>query len=190
MPAAESAIASWRRAHRIDLNAGEFTHTFSHIRLPHAASTTRFTAYAFNSDRVKSSTSAALDLKRQGDRAQTSKRSRLYHHRWRERANESRWNLELAVSSAHQMGALLAAKLKKDYGQIVNISLDSDLAEESQVPKLTRARKANFKAVLDLLAGRPVPPSLRTEFDPEHQIEAAEPNDAVLLISLVTATLI
>ncbi len=181
MPAAESAIASWRRLHRIDLNAGEFTHTFSHIRLPHAASTTRFTAYAFNSDRVKSSTSAALDLKRQGATEHKLPSGRAYIITAGVNANESRWNLELAVSSAHQMGALLAAKLKKDYGQIVNISLDSDLAEDSQQPKLTKARKANFKAVLDLLAGRPVPPSLRTEFDPEHQIEAAEPNDAVLL---------
>ncbi|MGC2661152.1 MAG: hypothetical protein WA324_24625 [Bryobacteraceae bacterium] len=176
-------LDSWRNFHRMELNQGKGTHTFSHIRLPQSsgAKTVKFTAYAFNSDRVKSVTAPALEYKPTGATPKKMLVRRAYIISVGVNANQSRWNLDLGVSSAGRAAQLLAAKLKGEYGQIVEIPLYSDLAENGVQLTSTKARKANVKATLDLLAGRPVDAGLRNEVDPKHELRAAEPDDAVVM---------
>ena len=61
----EAELLSWRKAHEVKLNAsGKATVTFHNIRLPQRAGIEKvqFTAYAFNSDRVKSLTTPPFEL--------------------------------------------------------------------------------------------------------------------------------
>ena len=97
-------------------------------------------------------------------------------------ANQSHnLNLELAVSSAERVRALLRNKLQLDYSEVVEVPLYSDLDADSNHVRLKTATKADLRAVLDLLAGRSVNPRLRDEVDPRHQLRAAGPDDAVVL---------
>jgi hypothetical protein len=56
-------LESWRNLHEIKLVNGEYIHTFHHVRLRRRAGVEKeqFTAYAFNSDRVKSLTTPPLE---------------------------------------------------------------------------------------------------------------------------------
>ena len=174
---------AWRKAHEVKLDAnGESIITFHNVRLPRQASLTKvtFTAYAFNSDRVKSLTTPPFEyvLPKSGKPVVR----RAYLITMGVNANQSHnLNLELAVSSAERARALLRSKLRADYGEVVEIPLYSDLAPDSNQVKVNRAKKADLKAVLYLLAGRAVDPKLREEVDPKHQLQAATPDDAVVL---------
>jgi hypothetical protein len=159
-------LEPWRKAHRVPLNAsGKARITFQHVLLQARAGikTAEFTAYAFNSDRVKSLTtpafSYALPTSEKGEI-----RPRAYLIPIGVNANESRWNLELAVSSAERARVLLRTKLQAEYSEVIEIPLYSELAPDSYQPKSKMARKADFKAALDLLAGRSVDRNLRDEW--------------------------
>jgi WD40 repeat protein len=178
----EAELESWRRLHQINLINGRYTHTFSHIRLPQrqGVDKVKFTAYAFNSDRVKSVTTPPFEYMLSGVRAAAASR-RAYLITMGVNANQSsNLDLELAVSSAEQVGVLLRDKLKADYAEVVEIPLYSDLAGDSNEVKLKTASKADVRAVLDLLAGRRVDPKLRGEVDPRQQLRPAGPDDGVV----------
>src|SRR5439155_21094284 len=97
-------------------------------------------------------------------------------------ANQSHnLDLELAVSSAERVRTLLRGKLRAEYSEVVEIPLYSDLGADANQVQLKTARKADLVAVLDMLAGRSVDPSLRDEVDPKHELRAARPDDAVIL---------
>src|ERR1022692_2117895 len=98
-------------------------------------------------------------------------------------ANQSPdWDLSLAVPSAHEAARLWQTRLRRDYADVVEVALDSDLAPDGSIAK-DAATKANLQAVFDLLAGRDdrVTRELRDVVDPHHQIKAATPDDAVVL---------
>ena len=108
-------------------------------------------------------------------------RRRAYLIKMGVNANESRnLRLNLAVSSAERARALLRDKLSVDFQDVIEKQLYSDYGVSNQVQPNT-ASKADLKAVLDLLAGRPVSEALRNEVDPEHKLQAATPDDAVVL---------
>src|SRR5258708_24234360 len=94
-------------------------------------------------------------------------------------ANESRWNLDVAVSSAEKARSLLHAKLAEQYSTVIDVPLYSDLADSGQV-QLKHARNAELKAVLDLLSRRLVDATLRNEIDESHKLQTAPPDDAAL----------
>ena len=71
---------------------------------------------------------------------------------------------------------------------MVEIPLYSDLAPDSAQMKANTAKKADLKVALDLLAGRAVDPKLQEEVDPKHQLQAATPDDAVVLYVASPAT--
>jgi hypothetical protein len=71
--------------------------------------------------------------------------------------------------------------VQSEYSDVIEVPLYSELATDSYQTKSKMARKADFKAVFDLLAGRPVDRNLRDEVDPKHELEAAGPDDAVVL---------
>jgi WD40 repeat protein len=175
---------SWRKLQQIQLVEGKYAHTFSHIQLPQrlGVKTVWFTAYAFNSDRVKSVTTPPYEYEiPKSVRGQSATR-RAYLVTMGVNANQSHnLDLELAVSSAERVRTLLRAKLQADYSEVVEIPLYSDLDTDSNQIKLKTASKANLRAVLDLLAGRSMGSSRRDEVDPKHQLRAAGPDDAVAL---------
>jgi WD40 repeat protein len=175
-------LESWRKLYYIDLINGRYTHTFTHIRLPKQAAVKKvaFTAYAFNSDRVKSLTTPPFEYALPNVRTTMAPR-RAYLITMGVNANQSHnLDLELAVSSAEQVRALLRKKLKAGYAEVVEIPLYSDLTGDSNQVKVKTASKADVRAAVDLLAGRTVAPNLRDEVDPRQQLRAVGPDDAVV----------
>jgi WD40 repeat protein len=175
---------TWRRLHEVKLDAsGKVTITFHHVRLPERAGVEKveFTAYAFNRDRVKSLTTAPYNYHfAQSARLKARPRT-AFLVTIGVNANESRnLDLDLAVSSAERVRALLRDKLKTNYTEVVEVPLYSDFEADGNQVRLKRASKADMKAVLDLVAGRPVSPSLRDEVDPKHRLRSAAPDDAVV----------
>jgi hypothetical protein len=142
----------------------------------------QFTAYAFNSDRVKSLTTESwvYTLPRAADAAAAAPPRRAYLITMGVNANDSRWNLDFAVPSAQAAGHLLHDKLAEKY-QVVDITLFSTLSPDSPQVMLQQATRDHLKAVLDLLAGRKVNDIVRQEVDPDHKIRPATPDDAVVL---------
>ena len=179
----EQERAAWRKTHAANLDAsGEATITFHNIRLPQRPGVERtiFTAYAFNSDGVKSLTTPPYEYVLPPHVAPGNPR-KAFLITIGVNANESHnLDLELAVSSAERARSLLHSKLQIGYQDVVEIPLYSDFDDNHQVTP-NAAKKAHLKAVLDLLAGRRVSPELREEVDPKHQLQAATPDDAVVL---------
>ena len=64
---------------------------------------------------------------------------------------------------------------------MVDLSLFSTLAPDSPQVLLQQATKANLKAVLDLLAGQAVDSAGRDAVDPDHKLQPATPDNAVVL---------
>jgi len=175
---------TWRRAHQVKLDiSGKAAVTFHHVPLPQRLDDKKveFTAYAFNSDRVKSVTTPPFEYAPpMGGGAAVSRRAYLIT--MGVNANQSHnLDLELAVSSADKFRTLMRGKLEAEHSEVVEVPLYSDLAPDSDQVRLKTARKEALKAVLDLLAGRSVAPILRNEVDPEHKLQAAGPDDAVIL---------
>jgi WD40 repeat protein len=178
-------LESWRKTHEIKLVNGEYTHTFHHIPVRHRAGVekVRFTAYAFNSDRVKSLTTPPLEysLPKAEESTPAVVSRRAYLISMGVNANQSRWNLSFAVASAQDAARLIHEKLASEY-EVVDISLFSTFAPDSPQVALQQATKANLKAILDLLAGRPVGEAQRNAVDAKHRIQVATPDDAVVLM--------
>ena len=180
----EGEREAWRRLHQVKLDAeGKATVVFHNIRLPRRVGVghVNFSAYAFNADRVKSLTTPGYDYQIPSAAPGRELARTAYLITMGVNANQSHWNMDVAVSSAEQARKALGNKLQEKYANIVEIPLYSDLAPNSAQVVLTRARKANLQAVLDLLAGRKVSPELQDEVDPGHHLQTATPDDAVVL---------
>jgi WD40 repeat protein len=182
----QEELASWRQQHEVKLDAsGKARITFHNVHLPQRAGKRKvsFTAYAFNSDRVKSLTTQPFEFYLPiTTAAKTAPLRRAYLITMGVNANQSpHLHLELAVSSAERARALLHDKLRENYQEVIEIPLYSDLQADSDRVRLKVASKANLRAVLDFLAGRSVAFPLRDEIDPKHQLQAATPDDAVVL---------
>jgi WD40 repeat protein len=179
----EHDLQLWRRQHQVKLDSkGNATITFRNIRLPRRSGLdhVQFTAYAFNSDRVKSLATPPRRFPLPSSSQPVSRTAFLVT--MGVNANQSRnLDLDFAVSSAEKARSLLRSKLQADYQQIVEITLYSDRDSDSDRIKSKTASKADLQAVLDLLAGRPVPFALRDEVDPRHQLRPTTPDDAVML---------
>lgn len=179
--ASPPTLEEWRRLHQVEFNsAGQAVVPFEHIRLPMQTATGEvyFTAYAFNRDRVKSLNSPPF--KRTLPPAAGSSAKRAFLITMGVNANQSGWNLDVAVTSAEQARRLLHAKLLQEYPTVVDVPLYSDLGDNGEAA-LTQARKTTLRAVLDLLSGRPVDPKVRDQIDSQHRLTTATPDDAVVL---------
>jgi WD40 repeat protein len=134
---------------------GKFTKTFN-VRLPKNRDATEFnfTAYAFNSDRVKSETASRVYTLPQ---KLTKALGSAYIVTIGVNANENRdYDLRYAANDARRLQEELAKRLPKDkYQQIVQIPLVSDYDNAGKLSE-NNATKAKIKAVLDKLAGKMV----------------------------------
>jgi WD40 repeat protein len=175
------ALERWREQYRI-IDTGEKVITIPHIRLPQRPGVTQasFTAYAFNIDRVKSETSPPFPWKI----VPVAKPQPRYAYliTIATNANQSGWDLTLAVASAKLAAELWLKKLQPNY-EVVPIVLESKIDDNGVILPNVTATKAHLRAVLDVLAGREksVPPDLRTAVDPTGKLRTATPDDAVIV---------
>ncbi len=171
----------WQQAHQVRLEGdGRVTLVFRNVRLPQDGKIKEvaFSAYAFNNDRVKSSTArktyalpAAPARSRKGRAYVVTVGVNLYEN--------PDFNLSYAANDARRMEQTLTSRLTAtgQYDEVVPVSLISD-ATTAQ----TDATKANFRAVLRLLAGKGgLPPGLDKITNAE-KLRAATPDDLVLIL--------
>ncbi|MDQ3806141.1 MAG: caspase family protein, partial [Acidobacteriota bacterium] len=173
----------------LDPRTGEAAITFKDIRLPRAAAARElvFSAYAFNEDRVRSATDRrALPLAASPQAA----RGRAYVISVGVNAYENaEWDLRFAANDARRLQEVIArgAALTREYEEVVGVPLISDYetrAGRKTAPRVVTealATKANFKAVLDLLAGRKVAPHFWKSIPNAARLREATPEDLVLI---------
>ena len=161
---------TWRKLYRVT-DAGEKIVTIRNLAIPRRTGVRQaiFTAYAFNGDRVKSETSPPLRVPVEPV-ADTTRRAYLIT--MAVNANQSGWDLTLAVPSAERATELWSNKLRDAY-DVVAIRLESRMDESGTFVPNATATKANLKATLDMLAGRVV--------DSSGKVAPATPDDAVVL---------
>jgi len=187
LDAREEDPAQWRQSSTIKVDAatGRATLKFDKIRLPHRTDDEfiEFSAYAFNSDKVKSIT--ARRKFKLPEKMQPQK-GRAYMIGIGVNACENAsWDLTYAANDASRLLEELPNRLvrTKNFKDVVVVPLISDYQIKGQQRVLTQnlATKANIKAVLDLLAGRTIKDSLRQSIPNVGRIRAAVPDDFVLI---------
>lgn len=167
----------------LDAN-GKANITFHHVKLPRTgAKEVEFSAYAFNIDLVKSETyrrtyKLPVSLAPQKGRAYLINIGVNAYE-------EPAFNLTYAADDARQMQRVLAEKVGRSgrYANVVPVLLTSDYEDRDGrfVLKESSATKANVKAVLDLLAGKPVAPEVRAAIPNADKLHKATPEDMILL---------
>ena len=173
----ESELTQWRQQHRI-LDSGDKVITILHVQVPQKKGRIIFTSYAFNSDRVRSEISQPYTYKPSPSAGSASRHAYLVT--MGVNANQSEWDLTLAVASASLVAQLWKNKLAGTYDDVIELRLDSDLAPDGSV-SLKRATKSHLEAVLNKLGGRQADSKLLSEVDPGGKLRQATPDDAVIL---------
>ena len=186
---APDEISEWRRETQIKLDAsGKSVKTFN-VRLPRRKGVRRveFSAYAFNVDRVRSATSRrTIEL----PEATTPNKGRLYLVTVGVNAYENaEWDLRFAANDARRIGETVADRIRKtgEYEEVLHVPLISDYATkagrktEPRVISEATATKANFRAVLGLLAGVKADPDALKNVPGVAGFRAARPEDTVLI---------
>lgn len=176
----------WREASEVKVDSRTGTQAIRfRAKLPRSkdASQVRFTAYAFNEDRVKSLTASyEWSPKQEGKlpRAQLDIKRRAYVISVGvNRSRIARWNLRYAANDAHQFQKVIPEELLQVGGyDVVPIELVSDLKDGRSIENAT---KQNVKSVLDLLAGRDVSSEIKQKIPNAHLISRATPDDLVLI---------
>ena len=179
---------------KTDPATGKAAFTFDDVRLPRPragaageAGRVEFTAYAFNEDKVKSPTArASLALQEPLPAA----KGRAYVVSVGVNAYENEeWDLRFAANDARRLQEVVAARVRAggEYEEVLSVPLISDYASEGgrktspRVLKETGATKKNFKAVLDLLAGRKVDEEVLRGIPNASQLKRATPEDLVII---------
>jgi uncharacterized caspase-like protein len=196
---------------KTDAQTGKATVTFDDVRLPRPARAevesvagadanadgnaeaqtsvggVEFSAYAFNEDRVKSLTARASF--EPPVRLPASK-GRAYIVSVGVNAYENEaWDLRFAANDARRLRDTLAARVRDggEYEDVVSVPLISDYATEGgkktqpRVVKEMNATRRNFKAVLELLAGRKVDEETLKGIPNGDKLRHATPEDLVLV---------
>jgi WD40 repeat protein/uncharacterized caspase-like protein len=194
---------------KTDAQTGKATVTFDNVRLPRPPATdatlkdeanadsddgasvqaggVEFAAYAFNEDRVKSLTA------RESFTPPTplpAAKGRAYVVSVGVNAYENEaWDLRFAANDARRLQEVVSARVRDggEYEEVVNVPLISDYATEGgrkTQPRVVRemnATRRNFKAVLDLLAGRKVDEEALKAIPNADKLRRATPEDLVLV---------
>lgn len=193
----EQELAQWRRHREIQLDpiTGNKTVTFPGIRLPRKTGLkeVEFSAYAFNSSRVKSPTDGhKLDLPKE----LTPRQGRAYvvaiGVNGFERNAMSR--LSFAANDAKRLSTELSDRLKTVtdpntgkllFGKtnVVSLTLVTEFGPDMQADQfaVNHATKNRIKAVIDTLAGRSVDRALLKQITNAEQLMPAQPEDLVIL---------
>jgi WD40 repeat protein/uncharacterized caspase-like protein len=179
---------------KTDPATGKATFTFDDVRLPRPredaggeARRVEFTAYAFNEDKVKSATAR---VSFEPSEALPAAKGRAYVVSVGVNAYENEaWDLRFAANDARRLQEVVAARVRAggEYEEVVSVPLISDYASDGgrkaspRVLKETAATKRNFKAVLDLLAGRKVDEEVLKGIPNASQLRRATPEDLIIV---------
>jgi WD40 repeat protein len=179
---------------KTDPATGRATFTFDDVRLPRPrgdsggeARRVEFTAYAFNEDKVKSPTARASF---EPAVPPPAAKGRAYVVSVGVNAYENEeWDLRFAANDARRLQEVVATRVRQggEYEEVVGVPLISDYASDGgrkQSPralKETAATKGNFKAVLDLLAGREVDGEVLKGVPNADKLRRATPEDLVII---------
>ncbi len=181
----ELELQRWREKTRVTLDAdGTKRLTFS-VQVPRRADLKQvtFTAYAFNEDRVKSTTaSKSLEVAS----APKARIGNAYIVSVGVNRTESspNWDLNYAANDARKMSDVLGNKLEgtRQFAKVVRVRLISDNAANQPPQGEAAATKRHVQAVLDVLAGRRVvDEQLKKEVPNIDKLELAQPEDLVIL---------
>jgi WD40 repeat protein/uncharacterized caspase-like protein len=194
---------------KTDAQTGKATVTFDNVRLPRAraadagvnveaeaasnddasarAGGVEFAAYAFNEDRVKSLT-ARESFTPPTPLSAAKGRAYLISVGVNAYENEE-WDLRFAANDARRLQEVVSARVRDggEYEEVVNVPLISDYATvggrktQPRVVKEMNATRRNFKAVLDLLAGRKVDEEALKAIPNADRLRRATPEDLVLV---------
>jgi WD40 repeat protein len=183
-PNVRETLSEWRDRTAVKLNAdNRALITFKNIHLPHDKGNKkiRFTAYAFNEDRVKSLT-AVKDYELATPLVSVPKR--VYLITIGVNAYESPVkDLTYAAKDARRLNEELFTALEKtgNYAEIIRVSLLSDRQGSSLTDKT--ATRANIRAVFHLLAGKPVAPEIFRNCPDAMKLQGkpARPEDVVII---------
>lgn len=146
----------WRKKTHVDLDQDGSKKLYFVVRIPRRSDLKQvtFTAYAFNEDRVKSTTASTI-LKTV--RALKPRVGKAYVVSVGVNRTESsgNWNLQYAANDARRMSKVVGDKLEatKQFSQVVRVRLVSDVPDKQEAGEAA-ATKAHVQAVLDVLAGR------------------------------------
>jgi WD40 repeat protein len=177
-------LVRWREKTRLTLDAsGEKWLTFT-VRVPRQADRKRvkFTAYAFNEDRVKSSTaSGTLSV----TTPLSTRAGKAYMISVGVNRTEStpQWDLQYAATDARKLSEVVMRKLDETrrYAEVVPIRLVSDAPENQQANEVA-ATKKHLRAVLDVLAGHgQLDSAMLARLTGGAALQKAQPEDFVLL---------
>lgn len=168
---------------------GAATITFKDIKLPRRAGSEEIelSAYAFNEDRVKSLT--ARETFRPGVRPPATK-GRAYIISVGVNAYENAaWDLRFAANDARRLQEAVSARVAQsgDYAEVVRVPLVSDYELKDgrkaspRVVSEASATRANFKAALDLLAGKAVDAAMLKGIPNAGELKPATPEDLVII---------
>jgi WD40 repeat protein len=175
-------LAAWRavKKFRLDSRSGKFRHVFHDIHRPRCGESNHveFTAYAFNSDRVRSETSVPYRYNLSA--AVVAACRRAYVITVGVGANQSDWNLAFAAKSAEDVHSALTGKFVGKY-DLVDIQLLSKFDTDGPRVALKQATKQNLRTVLDILAGRAVSEEQRWRIPKGELLRKATPDDLVVL---------
>jgi WD40 repeat protein len=185
-PGGRDEIQSWREENRVTLGPdGTKTLSFRDIKLPRMEGIDKvtFSAYAFNEDRVKSETAKrGFAIPKELEPV----KGRAYVIAFGANAYESEsWDLMFAAADARLTLATLDKSLRRTgrYEEVIKVPLISDYThvDRRRVLRGKSATKGNFKAVLDLLAGRRPDPGANIDGAIPGKICPASPEDLVII---------
>ncbi|MEO8042973.1 MAG: caspase family protein [Acidobacteriota bacterium] len=159
---------------------GKALYTFKNVKLPkNGRSEVEFSAYAFNSDRVKSDTARQIYKIEKPE----SRKGKTYLMTIGVNASQNpAWNLNYAANDADKMQEILGERLKASGHDLVPIRLVSNYGAGGKLTEIS-ATKPIIRAAFSLLAGHPeeVKTSTRKTIDKIAKIETVQPEDTLII---------
>jgi WD40 repeat protein/uncharacterized caspase-like protein len=182
----DEELSAWRNRTQVKMDStGRQTIKFENIKLPRKVEVKQveFSGYCFNEDRVKSQTDRKPFLIPGNLQP---RKGRAYLITVGVNAYENRaFDLKYSVNDARLIQKTVFDKLAKtgEYAEIVQAPLISDSKKVGDNREVTEntATKQNFKAVLDVLAGRPVDPETKKKIPNADKLQTAQPEDLILI---------
>lgn len=187
---------AWREAHDLFklksenvkiISPAKAQYTFRDIKLPkNGRQEVTFTAYAFNSDKVKSATAGPVKFIIPTVVINTPRKGRAFILSIGVNASENpAYNLRYAVNDARKMQEIIGERMKAardKYSEVIQIPLLSDYGEGQTLTENT-ARKAIIRGVFSLLAGNKdeVPADVLQQIPNREKIKAVEPEDTLII---------
>lgn len=162
-------------------------YTFRNIKLPRdGRREVEFTAYAFNSDKVKSPTAGPVKFAIPPAISNAPKKGRAFVVSIGVNASENpAYRLHYAANDARKSQEILGARLKAEtskYAEVIQVPLISDYGGEG-TPAENTAQKAIIKGVFSILSGKEkeVPADILRQIPNREKIKAVEPEDTLII---------